>query len=156
MKKVIYLFVVLILSSCSSMKNNTVKIKKSNMDISIFPKAKKNMVKHIVELPSVKNQKDFKVEIFVVKKMKVDCNYHTLQGSFVTKNLTGWGYDYYEFKTNGQVMSTMMACPDGKLTEKEILSETKFLNYNSKVPVVVYTPEGYEVKRKIWRVDNTL
>ncbi len=154
MKKITYLFLlILVVSSCSSMKNNTSNVKK---DVTMFPKAEKDMVRHIIELPRVKNQENFKVEFFVVKKMKVDCNYHTLQGSFVQKNLTGWGYDYYEFKTEGQVSSTMMACPDGKLTEKEIQSETKFINYNSKLPIVVYTPKGYEVRRSIWSVNDGL
>ncbi len=158
MKKITYLFLLtLVVSACSSMKNKSGNVKKEVLaDVTMFPKAEKDMVRHIIELPRVKNQENFKVEFFVVKKMKVDCNYHTLQGSFIQKNLKGWGYDYYEFKTEGQVSSTMMACLDGQLTEKEIPSETEFINYNSKLPIVVYTPKGYEVRRKIWSVNEDL
>ncbi len=157
MKKIAYLFAMtIILSSCMSTKKSTT-YKTKSMDISMFPKAKENQVRHVIELSPLKNEKEYKVEIFITKIVEVDnCNYHLLQGNFVGKSLTGWGYDYYEFHTNGMVSSTLMACPDSKLTKKKVASEAQFLDYNSKMPIVIYTPKGYEVQRKIWTVDKNL
>lgn len=120
------------------------------MDTSMFPKAQENQVQHIIELPSLKNEKGYKVEVFLAKEMEVDCNFHSLQGVLLEKDLAGWGYNYYVFQTNGQVMSTMMACPDNVLTKKDVCSESKLLSYNSKLPIIIYTPKGYKAKYRIW------
>ncbi len=120
------------------------------IDVSMFPVAQESDQQHIIELPFSENEDANKVEIFVTKTMEVDCNDHWLAGQLETKELSGWGYNYYQFNTDGEVMSTMMACPDENLTEKDIAAESLLLRYNSKVPIVVYTPKGYKVKYKIW------
>ncbi len=136
-------------------KNKDVTVNTSNIkntDTNMFPKAKQDEVKHIIDLPILKDEQNFKVEVFITKTMEVDCNYHSLQGSLLEKNLSGWGYNYYIFQTNGKVTSTLMACPDNSLTKKDIASESKLLNYNSKLPIVIYTPKEYTAKYKIWKV----
>ncbi len=162
MKNIIFLIIIAILYSCSpnaqtqNVKKQNVKTTHTNqkpMDISMFPKAKKDEIQHIVELSPLSEEKNFKVELFVCKKMKTDCNLHSLQGSWTKKNLEGWGYDYYIFETNGEILSTLMACPDTSLTIKEIKSENQLLGYNSKLPIIIYTPKNYKVKYKLWEAD---
>ncbi len=95
-----------------------------------------------------------KVFLEVGKMMEVDCNQHHLDGSFEEKALEGYQYDYYVFNTNGNVASTMMACPDDKKTNKFVSGEGHFISYNSKLTTPVYAPEGYEVRYTTWSVDS--
>ena len=50
-------------------------------------------------------------------------------------------------------MSTMMACPDNTTVEAfvPVRGEGTFLRYNSKLPVVVFVPEGFELRWRIWQ-----
>ncbi len=162
MKQIILLLVIVVLYGCSSTKKTehvnknkaNSSLKSESMNISMFPRTKENQFRHLIELSVLQNEKEHKVEIFVVKEIKVDCNTHWLQGELKEKNVEGWGYNYYVFETNGEVLSTLMACPDDTLTKKEVLSQSKLLPYNSKLPIVVYTPNGYKVKYKIWSLSS--
>lgn len=120
-----------------------------------FPKAKDDMVRHVIFLSKKANESLFKVEIIPGKVMSVDCNVHTLMGQLEEKDLQGWGYTYYEFTTNGQVISTKMACNKPN-TNKFVSGKTVLVRYNSKLPIVVYAPKGYEVKYKIWSAGKEL
>ena len=100
------------------------------------------------------DETNYKVQLTVGKMMEVDCNQHNLEGDFKNETLEGFGYDYYVFETNGNVASTMMACPDDQKTEKFISGQDQFMSYNSKLTTPVYAPEGYEVRYTTWKVDN--
>lgn len=96
-----------------------------------------------------------KVQVVVGKTMEVDCNQHGLSGSFEDKTLEGYGYNYYVFNTDGNVVSTLMACPDDTKTMKFVSGEDRFIPYNSKLTTPVYAPEGYEVKYTLWSADDS-
>ncbi|WP_029905539.1 serine protease inhibitor ecotin [Prevotella sp. 10(H)] len=118
-----------------------------------FPQAEVGMVRHVIELKKKSDESLYKVEIIPGKVMSVDCNHHTLMGKLEEKDLQGWGYTYYEFKSNGQTRSTMMAC--NKPNENRFVSgQTQIVRYNSKLPIVVYAPQGYEVKYRIWKAEK--
>ncbi|MBK5722482.1 serine protease inhibitor ecotin [Dysgonomonas sp. Marseille-P4677] len=118
-----------------------------------FPKAEEGMVRHVIELKKKSDESLYKVEIIPGKEMSVDCNIHRLMGTLTEKDLEGWGYTYYEFKSNGQTTSTMMAC--NKPNEDKFVSgETLIVRYNSKLPIVIYAPKGFEVKYRIWKADK--
>ncbi|PIF05452.1 MAG: ecotin [Draconibacterium sp.] len=160
MKSIIYLMATMVLFSCNSPQKDhkniqkdeaTKAVKAEPMATDMFPNAKKDETQHVISLPAKDNEQDYKVEVFVTKTMKVDCNHHMLQGELLEKDLQGWGYNYYVFQTNGDVISTMMACPDKTLTKKDVASPSRLLHYNSKLPVVIYTPKGYKVKYKLWK-----
>ena len=54
---------------------------------------------------------------------------------------------------------TISPTPDGKKEKKFItayLGDNSLLRYNSKLPVVVYTPENVDVKYRVWKVDETV
>ncbi|MFV0420118.1 MAG: serine protease inhibitor ecotin [Dysgonomonas sp.] len=118
-----------------------------------FPKAEAGVVRHVIELKKKSDESKFMVEIIPGKVMSVDCNIHRLMGKIEEKNLDGWGYSYYEFRSDGRTSSTLMGC--NKPNENKFVSgETKIVRYNSKLPIVVYTPEGYDVKYRIWKADK--
>ena len=119
-------------------------------EIEMFPAPKHGFKQVFIKVPTKKNENNYKVEILVGKTEMVDCNRHFMGGTIEEKNLDGWGYTYYVAETNGNVGSTMMACPDGKLTKQFIHLESMTVNYNSRLPIVIYVPEGLEVNYKIW------
>ena len=56
-------------------------------------------------------------------------------------------------------VSTLMAWPDGKKEQKFItayLGDDGMLRYNSKLPIVVYTPENVDVKYRIWKAEDKI
>ncbi|HMM02594.1 MULTISPECIES: serine protease inhibitor ecotin [unclassified Dysgonomonas] len=118
-----------------------------------FPNAGEGMVRHVIEMKKKSDESLYKVEIIPGKVMSVDCNHHSLMGKLEEKDLQGWGYTYYEFTSDGQTRSTMMAC--NKPNENKFVSgQTLIVRYNSKLPIVVYAPKGYEVKYRIWKADK--
>jgi len=124
-----------------------------------WPEASAGMVRQIIQLPEQQNEHNFKVELAIGQTREVDCNRHSLGGSLETKTLQGWGYDYYVFTPASGIASTMMACPDGKKTSKFIAAtpgDNGMLRYNSRLPIVIYTPKDFDVKYRIWQTDETL
>jgi ecotin len=120
-------------------------------ETSMFPKPKEGQKQYIIKVPKQSDESQYKIEVLVGKREKVDkCNQHHLAGKLVSKDLSGWGYTYFDFESEGNILATMMACPDGKRVEKLILAPGELVRYNSKLPVVLYAPEGYEVSYKIW------
>ena len=68
------------------------------------------------------------------------------------KNLEGYGYSYFIFKSNGQLISTKMGCGNDKKSLKNVVSgKTELVRYMSRLPLVVYTPEDIQIKYKIWQ-----
>lgn len=126
-----------------------VEIIKDQASLKPFPEAEEGMVRHVISMEEKANEDLFKVEIIPGKVMSVDCNHHFLIGKMEEKNLQGWGYTYYEFITDGNACSTMMACVQPN-EDKFVSGETLLVRYNSRLPIVIYTPEGYEVKYRIW------
>lgn len=118
-----------------------------------FPKAQEGMVRHVIELKKKSDESLYQVEIIPGKVMSVDCNVHMLMGELFEKDLEGWGYNYYEFKSDGATASTMMGC--NKPNENKFVSgQTLMVRYNSKLPIVIYAPKGFEVKYRIWKAEK--
>lgn len=123
----------------------------SKTDHSMFPAASAGFTKQIITLPVAKNEDNLKVEIFVGKTIEVDCNRYFLSGTIKEQNLEGWGYTFYKVESNGAIGGTKMMCPDEKKTMKFVNMQTLLIRYNSKLPVVVYVPDGMELKYRIWK-----
>ncbi|MGM5630582.1 serine protease inhibitor ecotin [Apibacter raozihei] len=119
-------------------------------ELSHFPAAKEGMVRYVIFLDKKSNEDLYKVELIPGKVMNVDCNIHRLIGKTEEKDLEGWGYTYFEFSSEGNAISTRKGCPNQTNSNKFISSESMMVRYNSKLPIVVYAPKGYEIKYKIW------
>lgn len=155
--KYLYLIVSCILFSivsCSQKKENDINGTASPQykahDLSMYPPESDSLNRHIIFLPIEENENLYRLEIWAGQLKMVDCNKHQVSGNFVKKVVKGWGYPYYEFHSNQNHMSTLMACPDNTLTEKFIRSNSEHLRYNSKLPVVIYCPKELEIEYAIW------
>jgi len=123
-----------------------------------YPQAEKGMKRQVITLPQQKDESGYKVELLIGQTLEVDCNQHRLGGELESKTLEGWGYDYYVFGKVTGPASTMMACPDGKKTQKFVtayLGDDAMVRYNSKLPIVVYTPENIDVKYRVWKAEES-
>lgn len=124
-------------------------------DLSIFPKPEVGYKQMVIDVPHSEKDNEKKIEFTVGKYLEVDnCNSHGLAGELNSKDLEGWGFNYYQFKTNGAVRSTMMACADATKVTKFIPSQSQIVNYNGRLPIVIYVPEDCDVQFKIYQSDN--
>ena len=44
-----------------------------------------------------------------------------------------------------------MACPDDEKHLEFVKSTTKMVPYNSKLPIVIYIQDGFQIKYSIWK-----
>lgn len=150
--KMMFMMLIALIASTTVSKAQMVIDK---IDLSIFPAPEKGYKKMVIEVPYSENDRNKKIEFAVGKWMEVDgCNAFHLSGSLEKKDLQGWGYDYYVFKTDGQVAGTMMACPDKAKRNLFVSAQPETVRYNGRMPIVIYVPEGYEAQFKIYSTDG--
>lgn len=122
-------------------------------DLKPFPEADSGYVRHVIRLPVLANEEDHKLQLIIGKIVEVDCNKHFFGGKWSHETVPGWGYSYYLLTELAGPGSTMMACPEDEPRREEFVSvriEDDIIRYNSKLPVVVYTPEGVIVRYRVW------
>ena len=121
-------------------------------ELKAFPEAVAGQKRHVLILPAVANEDDLKVQLLIGKTQTIDCNHHILGGQLETRTAQGWGYDYYVLPSVGAGASTLMGCPANSEREAFVtIPDQPLLRYNSRLPVVVYTPDDVEVRYRIWR-----
>jgi len=124
---------------------------------SMFPEAEEGYVRYIVDLPRTENDSDYKVELLIGKSMMVDCNYHSFSGRMEKFPLKGWGYHYYKVSDIKSGPTTMMACREPKkeaFVSLYLPVKMQYLRYNSRLGSVIYVPEGFEVRYRIWHAEK--
>jgi len=154
-KHIFTIIATLVVVLSVGVKTSNAQMTISKIDPNIFPKAENGYKKMIIEVPFSDNDNNKKIEFYVGKWMDVDgCNTFNLMGTYEQKDLQGWGYSYFVFKTNGDVRSTLMACPDKTSRHLFVSAMPQLIDYNGKMPVIIYVPEGYDVQFKIFKAEN--
>jgi ecotin len=119
-----------------------------------FPPAEAGMVRHVLQLPKQEDETAFKVELIAGKTVQVDeGNRYFFGGKIEAENIKGWGFTRYMVSKLGPMAGTLMAVdPNAPKVDRFIAmgGEPYIIRYNSRLPVVVYAPEGVEVRYRIW------
>ena len=150
MKKILWLIPALGALSCASVGADDKQMKP-------YPAPAAGYQRFAIELAPQSNEDRFKIEILAGKILPVDCNKVVLGGELSEKVAEGWGYTYYVLEKVGPPASTKMVCPPGdspKPTFVPVRSQQALVRYNSKLPLVVYVPDGFEVRYRIWQAGD--
>jgi ecotin len=122
-----------------------------------FPPAEAGMTRHVLHLPKHEDEDSLKVELIVGKTVKTDpVNRHFFGGKLEVETIDGWGFDRYILRKLGPMAGTLMAPPPGAPQVDRFVTiggEPYLVRYNSRLPLVVYVPEGVEVRHRVWRAD---
>jgi ecotin len=128
-------------------------------ELKAFPAAEEGMVRFVIVLPHKERGDDqnYKVELTAGKEILTDgANVYAMGCRIEPRPLTGWGYTFYEVTGSDRTMSTRMAPPPGTPKAKRFVSgEALQIPYNSRLPVVIYAPRGFEVRYRIWEAPGT-
>lgn len=120
-----------------------------------FPPADAGMTRHVLMLPPQDQEDSLRVELIIGKTVRIDeVNRYFFAGSLREVNIEGWGFTRYLLAELGPMGGTLMAVdPGGPKVERFVTlgAEPQLLRYNSRLPLVVYVPEGVEVRYRIWR-----
>ncbi|MDN7673941.1 serine protease inhibitor ecotin [Burkholderia oklahomensis] len=130
--------------------------KPSAEDIKMFPAAQAGQKRAVIVLPAEKLEDDIRVELIVGKTIKVDCNQHWFGGDLKHETVQGWGYSYYVLADAKGPAGTLMACPgqDAQEAFVPVRGSGYLLRYNSRLPIVVYVPNGFDVRYRLWYGSN--
>ena len=123
-------------------------------NLNAFPSAKEGMVRYVLQLPKQDDESALKVELIIGKTIQTDeRNKYFFGGKIEQETINGWGFIYYKVSKLGPLAGTLMAIdPDAPKVERFITlgGDSYLVRYNSRLPLVVYVPEGVEVRYRIW------
>jgi ecotin len=122
-----------------------------------FPPPEKGMVRYVLQLPKQDDESAYKVELIVGKTVLLDeHNRYFFGGKIQQETIKGWGFPRYNVSQLGPMAGTQLAIdPNAPKVSRFITlgGEPYLIRYNSRLPVVVYAPEGVEVRYRIWRAE---
>ena len=124
-----------------------------------YPVAEDGFRRMVFRVPPAEDESASKVEIIIGKTISVDCNRTSFGGGLERRVAEGWGYPYFIIANIGEPMSTRMACPPDADNTDEFITvngEGFLQRYNSKLPMVVYVPDGFEVRYRIWTAQHDI
>ena len=122
-----------------------------NRDITMFPSPEKGFKQIPIWLPVKEKEENFKVEVFVGADQIVDCNQYFMIGKLISKELPGWGYSFYHAETKSELAGTRMGCFEKRKQKKFIHLQPLLIEYNSRIPLVIYIPNNLKLKYKIFQ-----
>ncbi len=124
-------------------------------NLKAFPPADQGMTRHVLMLPPAEQEDSLRVELQIGKMVKTDAaNRYFFGGSLQAVNIEGWGFTRYVVSDLGPMGGTLMAVdPEVPQVDRFITlgGEPQLMRYNSRLPLVVYVPNGVEVRYRIWR-----
>jgi ecotin len=148
MKKLIPIAALLFLAA-------TLSVGAQDKNMKAFPPAEAGMVRHVLQLPKLDDESACKVEIIVGKTVLTDgVNRYFFGGRIEALNIEGWGFTRYVVKALGPMGGTLMGVDPAAPQVNRFITlggEPYLVRYNSRLPVVIYVPEGVEVRYRIWQ-----
>ncbi len=124
-----------------------------------FPAATEGSKRFVIVLPHKERGEEaaYQLELIPGKIQLTDgVNKFRLGTGIESRPLKGWGYTYYEVTGEDATLSTLMAAPEGQAAVEQFVSGRSILiRYNSRLPVVIYAPEDYEIRYRLWQTSET-
>ncbi|MFO1315124.1 MAG: ecotin family protein [Burkholderiales bacterium] len=124
-------------------------------DLKAFPAAEPGSTRFVIRLPKGKDEAALKVELRVGKTVRTDAaNRYFFGGTLEAVTIEGWGFTRYVLRELGPMAGTLMAVePNAPQVDRFVAlgGEPKLVRYNSRLPLVVYVPDGVEVRYRVWR-----
>lgn len=125
--------------------------------LKVYPPAEKGMVRHVVQLPKQDDEGLLQVELIAGKIVRLDqINRYSFPGKFEMKVVSGWGAPRYDLIKVGPMMGTLVGVdPNVPKVDRFVTlgGEPYLIRYNSRLPIVVYAPEGVEVRYRVWKAE---
>jgi ecotin len=119
-----------------------------------FSPAEEGMVRYVLQLPAQADESAFKVELIAGKTVRVDDrNRYFFGGKIEGETIEGWRFTRYKVTKLGPMAGTFMAVdPKAPKVARFITlgGDPYIIGYNSRLPIVIYVPEGVEVRYRIW------
>ena len=110
--------------------------------------------RYVLQLPNHDDETNYKVELIVGKTVQIDeTNHYFFAGEIKKDTIEGWGFPRYVVSEIGPMAGTRMAIdPNAPKVNRFIRlgGESYLIRYNSRLPIVIYVPEGVEVRYRIW------
>ena len=123
-----------------------------------FPPPDNGQIRYVIQLAEQNDESNYQVELIVGQTVKIDeTNQYFFGGQIKKETIEGWGFPRYVVSELGPMAGTRMAVdPNAPKVERFIRlgGEPYLIRYNSRLPVVVYVPEGVDVRYRIWRADR--
>ncbi len=120
-----------------------------------FPPPDKGQIRYVIQLAEQDDESNYQVELIVGQTIEIDeINQYFFGGQINKESIVGWGFTRYVISELGPMAGTMMAVdPNAPKVDRFIRlgGEPYLIRYNSRLPVVIYVPEGVEVRYRIWR-----
>ena len=119
-----------------------------------FPPPDERQNRYVIHLSEQDDESNYQVELIVGQTVEVDIvNQYFFGGQIKKESIPGWGYTRYVVGELGPMAGTLMAVdPNAPKVSRFIRlgGDPYLIRYNSRLPVVVYVPEGVEVRYRIW------
>jgi ecotin len=126
-------------------------------NLKAFPPAEPGQRRFVIFVPERKAEENLRVQLLVGQTVATDgVNRQFFGGRLETETIQGWGFDRQILRRLGPLAGTLMAPPPGAKPVERFVTlggEPELLRYNSRLPLVVYVPEGVEVRWRVWRAD---
>jgi ecotin len=123
-------------------------------NLKAFPTAEEGMVRYVLQLPKHDDESVFMVELIVGKTVEIDeQNRYFFGGRIEEETIEGWGFTKYKVRKLGPMAGTLMAVDPQAPKVKRFIplgGEPYLIRYNSRLPIVVYVPDGVEVRYRLW------
>jgi len=117
-----------------------------------FPPPEPGQQRYVIDLDERPDEALHRVELLVGATREVDCNRQQFTGTLSSEVVQGWGYTYHVASGIQGPAGTLMACPPDSRREAFVSlgGGPHWVHYNSRLPVVVYVPDGFELRYRVW------
>jgi ecotin len=126
-------------------------------NLKAFPPAEKGMVRHVLQLSKQDDESAFQIELIAGMTVQVDeANRHFFGGKIEEETIKGWGFPRYNIRKLGPMAGTLIGVDLNAPKVNRFVAlggEPYLIRYNSRLPIVVYSPEGVEIQYRVWRAD---